>query len=64
MKHEKKSAFAYERRRHVFERCYARHTIECTPNCSPLHILLERDADVILQATHSRQLLLPADASI
>ena len=60
---EKKNAFVYEFRRHVFERGSAGHAIECKLVSSPLFILLERDKNGNLRATHSGQLQLPAAAS-
>jgi len=57
------TAFARELRRHVFEWCSARHTIECKLNYSPLLILFERGENVSLRAAHGGQLRLPAAAS-
>ena len=63
LKREKKSAFACEPGRHVFEWCSAHHAIECKLDYSPLLILLEQDDNVSLRASHGGQLLLPAAAS-
>jgi hypothetical protein len=63
LKREKQSAFACEPRRHVFEWRAACYTIKCKLHYSPLFILLERDENVSLRASHGGQLLLPAAAS-
>jgi hypothetical protein len=63
LKREKKSAFACEPRRHVFEWCSARDTIEYKLHYSPLLILLECDENVSLRASHGGQLRLPAATS-
>ena len=63
LNHEKKSAFAYEPRSHVHERCSARPAIEGKREYSPLLILLEQYANVGLRTSHGGQLRLPAAAS-
>lgn len=63
LKREKKSAFAYQPRRHVLEHRSARLTIERKLDHSPLLILLQRDKNFSLRASHGGQLRLPAAAS-